>query len=115
MRRTRNVTRLDDSKPFPPAISVQARQNQLISLAVDLAEKQLRQGTASSQVIAHYLKLGTMKDQLEREKLRRQNELLRAKAQAIRSAQDTKVLYENALRAMKSYSGAGQDEDYYDD
>ena len=53
----------------PPATSVEARENQLISLAVDLAERQLSEGTASSQVITHYLKLGTTKDRLEKEKL----------------------------------------------
>lgn len=94
-----------------PALSPEARENQMISLAVDLAEKQLREGTASSQVITHFLKLGTTKAELEREKLARENELLRARTESIQSAQRVEELYTNALNAMKSYSGQGDDDD----
>ena len=87
------------------ARSPEARENQMIALAVDLAEKQLIEGTASAQVITHYLKLGTLKEQLEREKLEKENELLQAKTQAIQSAQRVEELYANALKAMRSYSG----------
>ena len=93
-----------------PARSPEARENQMIALAVDLAEKQLIEGTASAQVITHYLKLGTLKEQLEREKLEKENELLQAKTQAIQSAQRVEELYANALKAMRSYSG----DDNYD-
>ena len=94
-----------------PALSPEARENQMISLAVDLAEKQLREGTASSQVITHFLKLGTTKAELEREKLARENELLRARTESIQSAQRVEELYTNALNAMKSYSGQGDADD----
>lgn len=94
-----------------PALSPEARENQMISLAVDLAEKQLREGTASSQVITHFLKLGTTKAELEREKLARENELLRARTESIQSAQRVEELYTNALNAMKSYSGQGDVDD----
>ncbi len=94
-----------------PAISPDARENQLISLAVDLAEKQLLEGTASAQVITHYLKLGTAKERLERDKLEKENELLRAKTEAIKSAQRVEELYTNALNAMRAYSGNGVDDD----
>ena len=94
-----------------PALTPEARENQLISLAVDLAERQLMEGTASSQVITHYLKLGTAKERLEREKLEKENELLRAKTEAIQSAQRVEELYENALNAMRAYSGFGGAED----
>ena len=67
------------------ATTPEARENQLVSLAVDLAEKQLREGTASSQVISHYLKLGTSREQLEQERLRRENKLLEARVEAIES------------------------------
>ena len=97
----------------PPATSVEARENQLISLAVDLAEKQLSEGTASSQVITHYLKLGTTKERLEKEKLEKENELLKAKTEAIQSAKRVEELYKDALNAMRSYSGQGGD-DYED-
>lgn len=89
----------------PPANSPEARENQLIALAVDLAEKQLAEGTASAQVITHYLKLGTTREQLEKEKLRRETELLSAKAEAMESAKRVEALYSEALNAMRSYSG----------
>ena len=90
-----------------PATTIEARENQLISLAVDLAERQLAEGTASSQVITHYLKLGTTKERLEKEKLEKENELLKAKTEAIQSAKRVEELYRDALNAMKSYSGQG--------
>ena len=93
------------SRKIRPALSPEARENQMISLAVDLAEKQLMEGTASSQVITHYLKLGSTKDRLEREKLEKENELLRAKTEALQSAQRVEELYKSALDAMRKYSG----------
>lgn len=96
----------DSSKRIRPALSPEARENQLISLAVNLAEKQLIEGTASSQVIAHFLKLGTVKSQLELEKLAHENELLKAKTELLESTQRSEELYENALKAMRSYSGS---------
>lgn len=89
----------------PPAKTPEGRENQLISLAVDLAEKQLMEGTASSQVITHYLKLGTTREELEKEKLKRENELLKAKAEAYQSAKQVEKLYQEALSAMRAYSG----------
>lgn len=90
-----------------PALTPESRENQLIALSVDLAEKQLREGTASSQVITHFLKLGSTKNQLELEKIRHENALLEAKTQSIQSAKRVEELYENALNAMKDYSGHG--------
>lgn len=83
----------------------------MISLAVDLAERQLREGTASAQVITHFLKLATTREQLEKEKLARENELLRAKTEALESAKRVEELYANALSAMKTYSGQSDDDD----
>ena len=88
-----------------PALTPEARENQLISLAVDLAEKQLLEGTASSQVITHYLKLGTTKEKLEREILEKQKALIEAKTENLQSAKRIEELYKNALDAMKNYSG----------
>lgn len=97
-----------------PGLSIEARENQLIAMAVDVAEKQLAEGTASSQVITHFLKLGTTKALLEKEKLKNENELLQAKAKAIESAEEFKVLCEEAINAMKSYGGRDvEDEDEY--
>lgn len=94
-----------------PALTPESRENQLIALSVDLAEKQLREGTASSQVITHFLKLGSTKNQLELEKIRHENALLEAKTQSIQSAKRVEELYENALNAMKDYSGHGGTDD----
>lgn len=93
----------------------EARENQLISLAVDLAEQQLREGTASAQVISHYLKLATTREQLERKKLERENRLLDAKVEAYASSKRIEELYAQALTAMRSYAGQVEYEDEYDD
>ena len=91
----------------PPAISPQARENELITLATDLAERQLRQGNASAQVITHYLKLATVREELEREKLFNENQLLRIKAETLESNKKMETVYEEALEAMRRYSGEG--------
>lgn len=93
------------------ALTPEARENQLISLAVDLAEQQLRDGTASSQVITHYLKLGSTKERIEKEILERQKELITAKTEQLKSQKKVEELYMNALNAMKSYSGGGTGDD----
>ena len=90
-----------------PAISPEARENQMIAKAIDLAEKQLDEGTASSQVITHFLKLATSKAQLEKEKLERENALLKAKTDSIEAQQRSDELFNNAIEAMKRYSGHG--------
>lgn len=87
------------------AMTPEARENQLISLAVNLAEKQLREGTASSQVITHYLKLGSTKERLEKEMMEEQKKLLTAKAEALQAAKRSEELYAEALSAFKRYSG----------
>lgn len=86
-----------------PAIGVAAREQQLISLAVDLAEKKLRDGTASNQLICHYLKLATTREQLEKEKIEREILQLDAKTQAIQSTARLEELFTKAISAMKSY------------
>jgi hypothetical protein len=95
-----------------PALTPEARENQMISLAVDLAEQQLRDGTASSQVITHYLKLGSMREKLERERMEEEIKTLRAKTKALESAEEVKTLYEEALKAMRNYSGQGDPDEY---
>lgn len=89
-----------------PALTPEAREDQLVNLAVNLAEQQLRDGTASSQIIAHYLKRGSMREKLEMERLEEENKLLRAKTEALQSQKRVEELYANALKAMRSYSGA---------
>lgn len=99
---------------MPPAITPEAKENQMISLSMDLAEKQLLDGSASSQIITHFLKLATVKSQLELEKLRNENELLKAKSAALESAAKMEELYANAMAAMKSYRGIGDEEEWDD-
>ena len=99
-------------KPRRPALTPEARENQMISLAVDLAEQQLLDGTASSQVITHYLKQGTMRERLEKEKLENENKLLQAKVKALESTEHNAAMYEEAIKAMRRYSGQVE---YYDD
>lgn len=100
-----------ESKPkkLKPALTTEARENQLIALAVNLAEKQLREGTASSQVITHYLKLGSTKDRIEKEILEKQKELIEAKTQSLQSARQNEELYREVLEAFRSYSGMSDD------
>lgn len=95
-----------------PAMTPEAREQQLIALAVDEAERQLRAGTASSQVITHFLKLASTKNELEKEKLKRENAVLEAKAKAYQTGEEMKELYENAIKAMRDYSGHGGNDDY---
>lgn len=94
-----------------PATTPEGRENQMISLAIDLAERQLAEGTASAQVITHYLKLGSTREVLEREKLKQETELQRAKVESMASAGRVEELYKNALNAMRSYSGQPLDDD----
>lgn len=92
-------------RKMKPALNPETRENQMIALAVDLAEQQLMDGTASSQVITHYLKLGSSKERLEREKLEEENKLLRAKTEAIESSKRSEALYAEALKAFAQYNG----------
>lgn len=94
----------------PPALNVEDREDQLISMAVSLAEERIRNGTASNQVLLHYLKLGSTRERLEKEKLRRENELLTAKAKSLESAEQMQEMYRKALYAMSEYKGEARDE-----
>lgn len=95
-----------------PPLTPEARENQMISLAIDLAEEQLRDGTASSQVITHFLKLGTTKAELEKEKLAQENKLLQAKTENLQSMARMEELYAEAIKAMQNYSGNGDPNEY---
>ncbi len=98
-------------RKIPPATTPEARENQLIAKAVNLAERQLENGTATAQVITHYLKLGTTRERLEQERIRNENLLLTAKVENIASSQRVEELYKNALKAMKTYSGGPEDDE----
>lgn len=94
------------------ALTPEGREGQMIALAVDLAEQQLREGTASSQVITHFLKLGSERERLERERLAEENKLLRAKTEALEAQKESKVQYEKILKALRNYNGMGDPDEY---
>ena len=98
----RKAKQSESSRMMRPALTPEARENQLVSLAVDLAEKQLREGTASSQVITHYLKLGSTKERIEKEILEKQKELIEAKTQNLKSIENSEKLYADALSRVFS-------------
>ena len=101
-------------KKVRPALSPEARENQLIALAVDLVEQRLLDGTASSQETTHFLKLGSSKNRLELEKLEEENKLLRARTESLQSQKRVEELYTNALNSMRRYAGqGGLDEENY--
>ena len=99
-------------KRRPPALTPEARENQLIAAATNLAEEQILNGTASNQVIIHYLKLGSSKGRLENEKLREENKLLKAKTENLESQKRVEELYAEAVNAMRTYSGQDTDLEY---
>lgn len=94
--------------PTTPALSPQAKENELIALAISNAEKQLREGTASSQIIVHFLKQGSERERLERERLIEENKLLQAKTATLEAAQINEHLAMEAIAALKRYSGSDE-------
>lgn len=111
MGKVKARTQADTSRKRRPALTPEARENQMISLAVDLAEKQLIEGTASSQVITHFLKLATTRERIEKEILENQKELIKAKTENLQSAKRIEELYANAMKAFTTYSGQSDTND----
>ena len=109
------VEKSSTKRTSPPALTPEARESESISLAMDLAEQQLRDGTASSQIIMHFLKLGSMKEQLEMQILKKQGELISAKTENLYSSKKMEELYQNAMDSMKGYryDGGGEVDDEY--
>lgn len=100
---------------FPPPVTSEDAEDQLISLAVGLAKQRLQDGTASNQLVAEILRLGTTKERLQKEKLRKENELLRAKTESLKSQQNTEAFYARVLDALKSYGPSFYDTEYEED
>ncbi len=94
-----------------PATNPKDREDELINLAVGLAEKQLRDGTASTQVIVHYLKLGSTRGMLEHEMLENKTKMIKAQTESIESSKRVEELYKNALDAMQIYGGIASVDD----
>lgn len=113
MARARKATTGD--RESAPGRTLEARENQLILLATNLAEQWLRDGTAPAQVVSHYLKLGSTRERLEQERIRHENELASAKSEKIRSDRQSAEMLEEALKAFRSYSGRDEEDDYYED
>lgn len=98
-------------KKMRPALTPEARENQLISLAIDLVEQRLIDGSASSQETTHFLKLASTKARLEKEILEKQKELISAKTESLQSAKHIEELYTEAIAAMRRYGGRSDDND----
>lgn len=110
----RRVTK-ETERQRRPATTPEGRENQLTAQAYDLAERQIQEGTASAQVISHFLKLGSTRERLEQQRIAHENELLKAKRDAIESQKDVLALYKEALSAMRDYAGEDPIEEYDDE
>lgn len=99
------------TKRIRPALTPKARQNQLISLAIDLVEKRLIEGTASSQETTHFLKLASTKAHLEEQILEKQKDLIEAKTKSLQSTERIEELYKEAMSAFRRYSGSGESDE----
>lgn len=106
----------NNQQELRPATTPEARENQLISLAIDLVEERLRNGTATSQETTHFLKLASTKAKYEKIILEKQAELIQAKTEAYKSQKDMLELYDNAMKAFSVYTGHADEEEYeYDE
>lgn len=112
MAKVKSPSSSTNSRKIRPATTPEARENQLISLAYDLVEQRLLDGTASSQETTHFLKMGTAKAKLEKEILEKQKELITAKTESLQSAKRNESLYESAIKAMREYNGRGDPDEY---
>lgn len=106
MPRGKKASETTSGSGYRVATTPEARELQLIALATDLAEKQLRDGSASSQIVVHYLKLGSSKERIEKEIMEKQRDLIVAKTKSFESADKLEKMYEDAMEAMSRYRGS---------
>ena len=111
MKKNTRVESKESTRRGRPALTPEARENQLVSLAMDLVEQRLREGTASSQETSHFLKIGSTKELIEKEILEKQKVLIEAKTETLQSTKRIEELYTNALSAMKEYGGYSNQDD----
>ena len=111
MAKVKAVSSSGTSPKMRPALTPEARENQMISLAMDLVQQRLIDGTASSQETTHFLKLASSKAILEKERLEEENKLLRAKTKVMENVEDAKIIYSDVLNAIRKYSGQGDVDD----
>jgi hypothetical protein len=110
----KGTSKIPDSSPLNmrPGLTPEAEENQIIAMAYQEVKRRIADGTASSQELTHFLKMGSVKARLENERLIEENKLLRAKTKALESAEDMKELYAEAIRAMATYQGHGDPDEY---
>ena len=111
-KKTFIISDSDNDHPVRPALSPDAREQQMIALAMDLVEKRLREGTATSQETTHFLKLVSSKAILEKKRLEQENKLIEAKTESIHESKEYNTLVEEAIKAMRNYSGQGDPDEY---
>lgn len=115
MAKVKSPPQNGSKRKIRPALTPEARESQLISLAYDLVEERLLDGTATSQETTYFLKLASSKTRLENEKLMEENKLLRAKTEAVQSEKKNEEFYAKVLAALKKYNGQSQQDDEYDE
>lgn len=108
----RRALKMAETRRRPPARTPEDEENYMIRISVEAAEKQILSGKASSQLLTHYLKLAATRDRdkLEKDKLEKEIELLKAKRDAIETAKETEALYREAIKAFSLYAGEGDDD-----
>ena len=111
MAKRKAIESTEPPKSLPPALTLEGRENQLIAASYDLAERRILEGTASSQELTYFLKLGSSKTRLENEKLKEEVTHLKAKTAALEAQISNEALLDKALKAFRSYRGEGEDDD----
>lgn len=111
-RKAQPLEASEAQRPESPPLSQEARETRIISMAMDLAEERIRNGTASAQEVTYWLRLGSQRDKLEREMMEAKNELLLAKTEAIKAAEKTEQLYAEAIKAFRMYGGEAEEDEY---
>lgn len=115
MPRLAKVKDTEQSKRSAPALTVDEEEDELVALAVGLAKERLLDKSASNDLVRSIIQFGTVRARLEKEKLRRETELLIAKADAIEQARATEAMFQEAVAAMKSYTYRPEEEEEYDE
>lgn len=109
----RRAVNSDELAPVRPLMSVQAREEQIAGYALDCAERQIREGTASPSVLVHFLRATSTKEALERQLLEQQNELLRVKRESAELQMQSESKYNEALQAFRGYSGTSEEPEFF--
>lgn len=109
--KTSTIAKAKTTRKDPPALTPEAKESRIVAKAMDMAEEMIDNRTASSQILVHFLKLGTVRAELELEELRHKNALTKARTEEIESNKQNKEFYKEVIKSMKAYAGADDDED----